>query len=74
MSDLDHQLEVQRTLGRMEGKLDALVTTMATHVEDDKTVEKRVGKLERRQAWTSGASAVIGTLIGWTVTLLGSKS
>ena len=34
---------------------------LQSHVDDDRT---RLGKLERRQSWLSGASAIIGLLLG----------
>jgi len=34
---MDQNEEIQRSLGRVEGKLDLLLTEIKTHFEDDKT-------------------------------------
>lgn len=49
--------EVQRSLGRIEGKLDAALARMEHH-------EERITSTERR-VWTfSGIAAVIGAALG----------
>jgi hypothetical protein len=58
--------ELQRSLGRVEGKIDGILTGLEKHFRDDldnfATIEARVGKVERKIYWFSGAWAVIGAL------------
>lgn len=49
--------EVQRSLGRLEGKLDAALEKMDNH-------EPRIARLERWQAWTFGAAGAVGVVVG----------
>ena len=46
-------VDIHRSLGRVEGKLDALLDAMTP-------LEKRVGSLERSRAWVMGGAAAIG--------------
>lgn len=63
--------EVQRTLGRVESKLDALVETMIRHLDDDKenfaSVKGRVSKMEKKIYWFSGAWAAAGAIAAYLV-------
>lgn len=54
--------EVQRSLGRIEGKLDGLLEKIDTH-------ETRISALEAWKAWTFGAAAAAGVIVGvvWKV-------
>lgn len=56
--------EVQRSMGRIEGKLDTFIAQMKA--QDDRTTaqEVRLRKVENRQHWYSGAGAAIGALLG----------
>jgi hypothetical protein len=60
--------EISRSLGRVEGKLDSLIETIKVRNErdDDRSdsLEKRVGKVEAKQHWYSGAAATLGALFG----------
>lgn len=50
-------------LGRLEGKVDAILSNqhmMANQLEDH---DKRIGQLEAFKAWQLGASAVIASLV-----------
>jgi hypothetical protein len=49
--------EIQRALGRVEGKLDTALTRM------DKQ-EERIGNVEKRQWWVAGVFAAIGAALG----------
>lgn len=63
-------LEVQRSLGRIEGKLDGL----AERVEDDRDylyrVSARVGTLEHDKSRRKGAVAVVSAAVSAMVALL----
>ncbi len=57
-------------LGRLEGKVDAILsnqTLMANELEDH---DKRIGKLEQHRAWFLGASAVVASVVATVVGFL----
>lgn len=65
---------MERTLGRIEGKLDALLDNYAAHEkrDDDRFdhVSGRLGKLERWQSKVIGIGVAAGTIGGLLVELL----
>jgi Ser/Thr protein kinase RdoA (MazF antagonist) len=61
MSDLT---EIHRSVGRIEGKLDALAERFEAHDTAAGQVEARVRTVENRQHWYSGAGAVLGAVLG----------
>ena len=78
MSELtQHDLDVAASLGRIEATLTAMNKNMDRHLKDDETVHKdqegRLRKVERKQTWASGASAVVGAIIGGAVTLFSGR-
>lgn len=60
--------ELARSLGRVEGKLDSLVDLVKTGGQQQDTrhdaLAKRVGRIESKQHWYSGAAATAGALFG----------
>lgn len=60
--------DVQRSLGRLEGKLDSLAEQFTELVEAVATsghrTDTRVRSLENKQHWYAGAASVIGSAIG----------
>ncbi len=61
MADL---AEIQRSLGRVEGKLDAALNRMDARDREEAAQNKRIENVERRQWWLSGVAAAIGALLG----------
>lgn len=59
--------ELQRALGRVEGKLDTFIAQMAS--QDDRTteLEVRMRRVENRQHWYSGIGATLGMLAGFFI-------
>jgi hypothetical protein len=59
--------EIQRSLGRLEGKLDSLILEIKQHFEDDKknfsSIDTRVQKLEKKVWYASGFVAAIAFII-----------
>lgn len=51
----------ERDIGRLEGKLDFLISLVTERLGDQ---EKRLRSLEKRQYYLMGAGAVIGALLG----------
>lgn len=58
MSDDAWKLELQRAVGRIEGKLDQ-------SLDDTKDHGTRIRGLERKMHWWSGIAAAIGVAIGY---------
>jgi hypothetical protein len=66
--------EIQRSLGRVEGKVDLLLAELkernarddarhAAHDERHAGQDARLRKVENRQYWLSGGGAVLGSLV-----------
>ena len=59
--------EIQRSLGRVEGKLDLLLTEIKTHFEDDKTnfssIDTRIQKVEKKIYYASGFVAALAFIL-----------
>jgi len=55
--------ELLLALGRLEGKVDSLITRQAVHDEQLERMETRVRRLENSRSWLMGASAAIGASV-----------
>jgi isochorismate hydrolase len=62
MSDLT---EIQRSLGRVEGKLDTALSRMDKQDKRSDGLEERLQKVERRQWVVTGFFTAIGVLLGF---------
>ena len=59
--------EILIALGRLEGKMDSLITRQAVH---DKTLEKhdtRIRNLELSRSWILGAAAMISITVSYLI-------
>jgi hypothetical protein len=60
---MDQNVDVQRSLGRIEGKTDQILSEITKHETHDEirfnSMEKRLGSLERKIWYASGVAAVI---------------
>jgi len=61
MTDFSEMGELQRVLGRIEGKIDAIDGRLDVADHNHEAVGARVSSLERRQWYFNGAFAVIVT-------------
>lgn len=59
--------EVLIALGRLEGKVDAMMTSLRIQQEELQRLDVRVRDLEQSKAWLLGAAAVISFLSGLVV-------
>lgn len=59
--------EVLIALGRLEGKVDAMMTSLRIQQEELQRLDVRVRELEQSKAWLLGAAAVISFLSGLVV-------
>ena len=59
--------ELLLALGRLEGKVDSLITRQAIHDEELDRMDTRLRNLENSRSWLMGASAAVGVslLIQW---------
>jgi tetrahydromethanopterin S-methyltransferase subunit G len=57
--------------GEVKGKLDSLIDLITRHLEDDKAsfneIHSRLGKVERKVYWFSGAWAAVGAGISFLI-------
>jgi hypothetical protein len=51
--------ELQRDIGRLEGKVDSLILQLTEHIKKDESAWSRVTALEKKIMWVSGAAAAI---------------
>tara|TARA_Y100001938_G_scaffold150784_1_gene243432 strand:- start:765 stop:980 length:216 start_codon:yes stop_codon:yes gene_type:complete len=65
--------EILIALGRLEGKVDALITRQAIHDEELDRHDKRLRELEQSRAWILGAAAVIGAIAAFLVNMIGDR-
>ena len=57
-------------LGRLEGKVDALLNTQGVYEQKLGFLEKRLNMVERSQAYWAGGIAVVSVLIGWALKMM----
>lgn len=62
--------ELMLALGRLEGKLDAVLQMQRIHEEQIKSLDERVRKLEHARSFSIGAAAVVGALSSALFSLL----
>lgn len=51
--------DIDRSLGRIEGKLEALILTLNDHVRKDEEAWAKVNRIDRKLVWFSGAAAAV---------------
>lgn len=56
---------LQRDLGRIEGKFDAVISNMAAHALAVSDHDRRMRSIENRQYWFSGFTGFLGAIIGY---------
>ena len=59
--------EILVALGRLEGKVDALITRHALIDEQMGRQEKRIRTLEQSRSWILGAAAMVGAAVSLLV-------
>jgi len=57
--------ELLLALGRLEGKVDSLITSLAVHDEELQRLDHRMRQLEQSRSWMLGAAAVIGAAVSF---------
>ncbi len=57
-------IEIQRSLGRIEGKLDGIRNHLDQHHESINSIDVRLAKVEKKVYWFSGITGAFGALIG----------
>ena len=54
---MDHELN--RDLGRVEGKLDALILQLTEHIKKDEEAWNKMTQLEGKMMWAAGIMATV---------------
>lgn len=65
--------EILIALGRLEGKVDALIARQAIHDEELDRHDKRLRDLEQSRAWLLGAAAVVGAVTAFIINFIGGR-
>jgi len=65
--------EILLALGRLEGKVDAMMTSLRLQEQELKILDKRIRELEQSRAWMLGAAAIISLLAGMIVKMVPFK-
>lgn len=56
--------EIQRSLGRIEGKLDGIRSHLDQHTDSISTIDARLAKVEKKVYWFSGITGAMGAMLG----------
>lgn len=59
--------EILLALGRLEGKVDAMMSALRAQEQELKVLDSRIRELEQSRAWMLGAAAVISIIAGFIV-------
>lgn len=65
------QEDLLLAIGRLEGKVDSILSTMTHHGEEIGHLDHRLRKLEQSKSWMLGAAAVVGAVTSFTLNFLG---
>mgnify|MGYP003136190208 CR=1 FL=1 len=65
--------EILLALGRLEGKVDSLITQQAAHNEELARHDTRIRSLEQSKSWLLGAAAAAGAVASFLVNLIGGR-
>jgi len=59
--------ELHRAVGRIEGQLGTVIDMLKAGDGRHDRHEKRIGAVEKKQAWYSGAAAAVGVIAAYLV-------
>lgn len=62
--------QVLIALGRLEGKVDAMMASLRAQEQELKVLDGRIRELEKSRAWMLGAAAVISLISGLVVKVI----
>lgn len=73
----ENDVDLHRSLGRLEGKLDLILTQMASHFVEDKTIfaniDRRLMLIERKVWSFTGVAAVLASISAIAASYLTNK-
>lgn len=59
--------EILLALGRLEGKMDSMMTSLRIQEQELKVLDERIRELEQSRSWLLGAAAIISFAAGLIV-------
>ena len=62
--------QIMLALGRLEGKVDAMLTKQKSQDETLEKHDRRIRTLEQSRSWLLGASAIIGAAVSFLMKYL----
>lgn len=70
---MEHPLDLQFTLGKMTGQLDAILKQLESTTEDHKELKERVSTIENKISKAAGVIAVFASFISVAATYVWKK-
>ena len=67
---MDSENQIMLALGRLEGKVDAMLTKQKSQDEAIEKHDRRIRTLEQSRSWLLGASAIIGASVSFLMKYL----
>ena len=64
---MDDNNQILIALGRLEGKVESLISLQRSHAEDMDKLDHRIRVLETHRSWLMGAAAIVGALVSTAV-------
>ena len=71
MMPMDNEILI--ALGRLEGKMDSLITRQATHDEELSRHDTRIRELEQSKSWILGVAATLAGAITLLINFIGGR-
>jgi len=65
------QEDLLLVIGRLEGKVDCILSTMTAHGQDIEKLDSRVRHLEQSRSWALGVAAIVGAACSLGLNQLG---
>lgn len=67
---MENSNQIMLALGRLEGKVDAMLTKQKSQDETLEKHDRRIRTLEQSRSWLLGASAIIGASVSFLMKYL----
>ena len=69
----ENDKEILLALGRLEGKVDSIISRQMVHDEELDRHDQRIRNLEQSKSWVIGAAAAVGAIVSVVINMIGNK-